>query len=495
MGAVRISTPLELKIFNSLTNLPRLEHGAFADFEQSPSIGEHGDGSFPSFQPVAQTLGFGYAIDTGIQHYEVAKRMEVAMPHDHPTTYDHALSYWAVNADASDGSANDKLTDEDLVLVLDASSVLLQLPPSILLQRYFRINARANNLVPQLYDTNVADLIRQTVIVPAQKECIGHRDLTANRHHNHITEGTLSSDIDGTLTDLQLMSWESTRPEQMHSGSFMGPVGDLRRYLRRVKDKIQRDKVHLGQVQQVGTHQSILSEVLREQELWRRATGEPKDLARRIATQDEFEYHVGLDYTQELFHPTSLAECDGAFIPLADQEVAKKESSRRGISPPRVQIPNDVAKLDNPLAMFGGKFSQGNYGWGNLTLFTDLWTASVPVVIQQGPSRQGLKELWAMWWEKTWFFPYLRVLLDISIYSRATDPLLRLTTDNNSLDISGYGSTLYPRMPRLFIREGHIEEWNLEVAHWNSICRSATETAEGNNLWYNEVFRDGKGPL
>ncbi|KAF4459536.1 hypothetical protein FALBO_13700 [Fusarium albosuccineum] len=401
---------------------------------------------------------------------------------------------WAANANNTD----DKLTEDDLVLVLDANSVWLQLPPSLVLERYFRINARANYRITQLYDTRVPDLMRQTIIAPAQKACVAPSGSVSNLHCHDMPESTLPTNVYGPLTDYRAMGWKYVRPKYINDGSFMGPSGDMRRLFRRVKDKMNQDMVKPGLNHQVRRHQGIFSQVFGEQEVWRRATGgryPPEDPAKMTAARDEFEYHVGLDYTQDLFHPTCYAESDGSFIALADEEVAKKESSRRGSSPPRIQIPGDVAKLDNPLAMFGDGFSQARYGSANVPLYTDLWTTSVPVALHHGATRNGLKERRVTWWDKTWYFPYLRMLLDMSIYADGSDPLASFTTGNNTLQVWGYGSTRHPRLPKLFAREEHTEEWVLQDALWNAICASVDAMVEGSSPWYNEVFRDGKGPL
>ncbi|UZP41660.1 hypothetical protein NXS19_009476 [Fusarium pseudograminearum] len=76
---------------------------------------------------------------------------------------------WATGDEASE---DEKLGEDDLVLMLDAHDIWLQLPPSVMLNRYYSANERANKRIAQDYGFFDKDLMQQTIIAAAQKGCI-----------------------------------------------------------------------------------------------------------------------------------------------------------------------------------------------------------------------------------------------------------------------------------------------------------------------------------
>ncbi len=103
---------------------------------------------------------------------------------------------------------DDTLDPDDLILLLNAHDIWLQLPPSVLLERYFESNARANSRVRYTHGVAAKDWgARQSIIVSAQKGCFAPRDTISNLHCNDVPESTLPEDIYGFLTDNSRMKW------------------------------------------------------------------------------------------------------------------------------------------------------------------------------------------------------------------------------------------------------------------------------------------------
>jgi hypothetical protein len=73
--------------------------------------------------------------------------------------------------------------------------------------------------------------------------------------------------------------------------------------------------------------------------------------------------------------------------------------------------------------------------------------------------------------------------------------LATLPALNGSLDIWPYVSAAPDTAAALFVRNTRKEEWSLEKADWGAVCKSSNATMEAKRPWYDEVFRDGKGPL
>ena len=208
-----------------------------------------------------------------------------------------------------------------------------------------------------------------------------------------------------------------------------------------------------------------------------------------VLLRDEFEYHVGLDYMQDLFYPTCYSEIDGFFVALDDNDAVQDESSRLGVSPPRVHgTPTDIDEAESPLSSISTQFH-----WGEIPLYADFWTTAVPVVLHHNAWRNGLKNRRVTWWDKMWFFPYLRALLEAQI--KTTAPLATLRAGHDSLRIWPYGTERQDKRPMLFGKSRTGNQWVLRTAEWGAVCRDKNDTIEAASPWYDEVFRDGRGNL
>ncbi|KAH7124231.1 hypothetical protein EDB81DRAFT_847076 [Dactylonectria macrodidyma] len=394
---------------------------------------------------------------------------------------------WVTSDNATE---DDKLGEDDLVLMLDAHDIWLQLPPSVLLRRYFKINERANERLAEEHGFFDEGVMQQTIIVSAQKGCVAPRDSISDLHCKDVPESTLPTNVFGLFTDCKISKWKYMRPRFVNSGSFIGPAGDMRRYFQRVKDRMDQDLLEIGSNGELGGDQGIFAEVFGEQEVWRRQVREQvfaEDNAGKeaaISVRDEFEYHVGLDYMQELFYPTCYSERGGYFVPLDDAQAVEKESSRLGVSPPRIRgVPGDIREVKGPLAnLIDGPGKDRS--WGDVPLYVDFWTTSIPVAIHHNAWRDGLKSRRTTWWDKTWYFPYIRDLLEAHLQPNETAPL-----------VWPYSSKGEPRASLLFWKNKESKDWELRATDFNTICKSNNETVEAESHWYDEVFRDGKGSV
>ncbi|UJO18845.1 uncharacterized protein CLAFUR5_07586 [Fulvia fulva] len=310
---------------------------------------------------------------------------------------------WATGQEASEAG---RLAENDLVLMLDAHDVWMQLPPEILISRYYSSNARANRRLAEEYRLQNPDVVRQTIITAAQKGCVAPRDTISDMHCNDVPESTLPADVFGFFTDYTFGRWRYMRPRFLNSGSFMGPAGDMLRYLERVKEKMDQDIQKMTSPDDLGGDQGIFAEVFGEQEVVRKRLL-TRDGGRTEAREDpataaieRFDFHIGLDYEQELFYPTCYSENGGAFVRVHNLSELSEESSLAGVSPPRLQdLPMNIATSARPLENLGDKDRKG---WGEVPLYADLWTTSIPAVLHHNAWRHGEKERRVTWWHRTW---------------------------------------------------------------------------------------------
>ncbi|KAF5673851.1 hypothetical protein FHETE_3238 [Fusarium heterosporum] len=405
---------------------------------------------------------------------------------------------WATGNEVSE---DEKLGEDDLVLMLDAHDIWLQLPPSVMMHRYYSSNERANRRIAKEYGFFDRDTMQQTIVVAAQKGCIAPRDKISNLYCHDVPDSTLPEDVFGFFTDYTVSKYKYMRPKYVNSGSFMGPAGDMRRYFQRVKDRMDQDLLEVRSSEDLAGDQGIFAEIFGEQELWRRQVkqedfaGDNPGKQAALSARDEFEYHVGLDYTQELFYPTCYSDYGGSFVALDDPTSIAKQSSEAGVSPPRIDsVPGDIAVAEAPFAQLNDGSEQTS-SWGGVALYVDFWTTSIPVAIHHNAWKNGLKSRRTTWWDKTWYFPQLRNLLEAQMTSNNTTPLASIAANDGNLEVWSYGAKTRGSASLLFGKDKNTKAWQLRATDWDTICKSSNEADEEKTRWYDEVFRDGKGLL
>lgn len=371
---------------------------------------------------------------------------------------------WATGDDAAEA---DKLGEDDLVLMLDAHDVWLQLPPSVLIERYFATNERANQRLLHDHPHLSSEMPLQTIIASSQKRCNAPRNIFSDLNCNSVPESPLPDNVYGFFTDSVFADAHYDRPRYLNSGSFMGPAGDMRAYFQRVNDRMTE---YLSQVQKeddLSGDQGIFAEIWGEQEVFRNeqaalsaSNPEEKDSIRQRYQSSKFEYHLGLDYTQELFYPTCWSENGGSFVPLEDSSLVSQASSKAGVSPSRIEdLPTNIHRADAPLSLLSNSTTR----WSSVPLFVDFWTTSIPVAIHHNAWKDGLKSRRKTWWDRTWFFPFLRELLEARMVMQedvnATLPVAEVGAGNGSLLVWPYptgeegarAAMLFGRSPQLVL--------------------------------------------
>ncbi|KAF7563637.1 hypothetical protein G7046_g441 [Stylonectria norvegica] len=394
----------------------------------------------------------------------------------------------------------------NIVVLVDTYDVWFQLPPEVLLQRYHEANRAADARLAAAWSGSAADMpMKQTIIVSSQKKCYPPPDSGSVLHCDSLPESTMPKDLYGPDTDILMEDQESPwkfhniRPRYLNSGSIMGPVGDMRRYFQRVKARMDRSQANGTSLY---SDQGVFGEVFGEQEIWRQWRRErhaswaaelPQDEGTAMV-RESFEFHVGLDYTQQLFIPTVFEEDDGNIVTISNETVIAKHSAKMGISPVRlVDVPDDIKKTQNPLRLVFPEAEPQLLDWRNMPLYADFFTTAIPAVIHHNAHKDDRKWRRVWWWDRTWFFPYLRQLLALHLTPGPLQPLARINVTDGEVVYWALKSDETKRRTRLF-RPGNTTT-GLDEASFESLCRFADMTAHPDFHWYDEVFRDGLGPI
>lgn len=382
---------------------------------------------------------------------------------------------WATSDQAA---KHERLDEDDLVLIMDAHDVWLQLPPEVLLERYFAANARTNERLAEKFGHLHKRVPYQSILVSAQKRCVGPRNKLSDLHCDEMPESPVSNDVYGFFTDSQIFKAEYRRTRYLNSGGFIGPAGDLIRYFARTEVRMY-EHLNSPSTAELSGDQGIFAEIWAEQELWR----DQALSSGSMEEEDEFEYHVGLDYFQEIVYPTCGSERSGAFVEIADTQALEDASSTAGVTPLRLQsLPHDISLADSPLSLM-----EREMRWNEASLFVDFWTTTIPVAVHHNAYAKGLKARQQTWWDRTWYFPHLRNLLDLRMSSNETGAAVELPLEEGGFVARPYVEREGTEAALLYAQK----EGQLRRATWDEVCRSD----DGRVDWWEEVFRDRRGSM
>ncbi|KAJ4245037.1 hypothetical protein NW762_014245 [Fusarium torreyae] len=384
----------------------------------------------------------------------------------------------------------DRLGEDDLIMVADSADSWFQLPPAVLLQRYHALNREADERLRQQWTGSGEMPMKQTIMVSAQKRCWPQPKSGSELHCEALPESPLREDLYGPETDKDPdMRQVDVRPKFINSGAFIGPVGDMRRYFRRAQGRYEAGKGIQGN--HFYSDQGFFGEIWGEQEMWRtwrRELGDKIDAAQNasIMVHDQFEYHVGLDYYQTISIPTVFEEDDGDILTLNNHTLIAERSKELEISPPRLRVPDDLVNATNPLSRILGA-EAGSLDWGDMTLYADFFTTAVPVNVHHNAHINNLKGRRVWWWDRMWFFPYLRQLVEAQLGQRRQAPLGRVNIPEGRAVY--WGLEAYKKIRKFMPTRGILEE-----ANFDNICQSRW-AKKNKQEWWDVVFRDDKGPL
>ncbi|KAH0556218.1 hypothetical protein GP486_005856 [Trichoglossum hirsutum] len=295
--------------------------------------------------------------------------------------------------------------DDDIVLVIDGYDVWFQLPPEVMIKRYYRVINEANKRLKSKYGTvyhgqgldgGVARFA-ETVVYAADKLCWPNpKEDPACRS---IPESTLPRNAWGPRTD-EDPDGRLNRPRFLNSGNVIGPVADVKAVYGAAVVKVEyQGRGSMGD-------QFVFSEIFGEQEDDRNAVRAPKSGAVRAgdmvaAEGQRYEFGICLDYGAAMFQTMTHSHDDieylvynGTTYPSVVSEGYQVESQSQHI----LTLPEDVASLKPP---------HPTISWKDLPLGTNLHVPSIPALLHFNGEKSYLHD----WWPRMWYHGHARALL------------------------------------------------------------------------------------
>ncbi|KAG5984895.1 hypothetical protein E4U55_002650 [Claviceps digitariae] len=199
---------------------------------------------------------------------------------------------------------------DDLVVLADAYDVLHQLPPEILIERYFEIVEKANAHLAQRMGLSVEQLVKrgmkQTVFFGPDKVC-WPPDENAARCWAAPPSSLGANPFGPDRGPDEILSKD---PRWLNSGTIIGPVSDMRTVINAAMAEIEA--TYDESYWQHGSDQYYLANIFGRQEYWRNRTflGDKafgdNPVPNRIIPEKrpdtkETELHMAIEYESSLF--------------------------------------------------------------------------------------------------------------------------------------------------------------------------------------------------
>lgn len=381
-----------------------------------------------------------------------------------------------------DAHPSEKLEDDDIVIIVDAFDVWFQLPPEVLLQRYHNINENANARLREQWQGPGPMPMQQTIVAGSEKNCWPRPWIDDNNLQcPYLPDSPIREDLYGPETDKNQTIRHDLRPRYINGGVYMGKAGDMRRLFRRATGTMMGN---IDKGKHLISEQGVTGQVFGEQEVWRQWRREnPAPMSEALAlVERDFEYHIGLDYYQVITVQTQNGDDDGRILTLNNQTAIDEYSQGLGIQPVRLRgVPDDIRTAQNPLEGLVDKPD-----WGEMPLYADFYTESVPVILHHNGIGEGQKARRQDWWHMPWFFKHLRQLVQRRLMPGEPAVLATVETENGPITYRPLDAETLGKKPRWM--KGSATE-RLEEVEFDAICGAPNEP------WWEEVFRDGQGTL
>lgn len=328
--------------------------------------------------------------------------------------------------------------DDDLVLMIDGYDIVFQIPPDIVIERYFAITKAANAKIAARFGVNsIEELVgdeapRQTILFGPEKTCYPIQwprvGCWAIPEDIDIPKGAYGPS-DGKL--------EHNLPRWLNSGTIIGPARDMRRMfgatLRRIKEKYDPSQEFSD------SDQMYMSDIWGEQEYWRSVKAHdqhshggtyPDDILPHDDIEDkilpvhdkfkETEFHMGVDHRSALFQTRAGSDPVLDLLQYNETEgnqgmkaarVETNVSESLNFQPYLIDLPANLAfSITRVLAAISRHVPDVT----QLRLGTNLVTKNVYGLFHSTGGKEYIDDLWA----KLWYYPYLKPLFEAAIKGR-----------------------------------------------------------------------------
>lgn len=326
--------------------------------------------------------------------------------------------------------------DDDLVVIVDGYDVIIQLPPEIMIQRYFDIINKANARIAKRFGISVSEArtrgFYDTVIWGPDKICWPFD--WAEPRCWAVPASNLPPDAFGPEAGNGDMFYND--PRWLNSGTVIGPVDDVRALVAATLEEI--NATYSTEYYYSESDQYYISNIWGRQEYFRsleankgeEVQGGPED--RRLPTtrtgDQQIEYHIGIDYESALFQTKAGYEPFFGYLQFntsglnANMDIDIFEEGET-FAPYNIEMPADVyAALERLFNSFADPQSQTTtYEWiRTIKLNVNYVTRHIFTLWHcTGPKDPIVDE-----YPKMWFFPYAKSLIKAAVKALRGDELL-----------------------------------------------------------------------
>ncbi|KAI9765147.1 MAG: hypothetical protein M1840_007740 [Geoglossum simile] len=348
------------------------------------------------------------------------------------------------------------IADEDLVLIIDGYGVWFQLPPEVMIDRYYRAVRDANKRLEGRYGMTASKRWRskrtarftETVVYAADKLCWPNsKDDPACQS---IPESTLPENAWGPETDKDPEGWLN-RPRFLNSGVVIGPAAAVKAVYSTAVMKVE------NQGRGMVGDQFVFSEIFGEQEYQREVA---RQANRRVSDRLQkwlfyklglgkvsengiikindmlaveglrYEFGIGLDYEVAMFQTMAHSHDDIRFPIYNNTAGLSALQAELPIGSQRLTLPEDISSLRSPFPRARETLQTNithttttlapalsplppNISWSGLPLGTNLHVPSIPALLHFHDEKPPLND----WWPYMWYHGHARTLLQSHILS------------------------------------------------------------------------------
>lgn len=306
---------------------------------------------------------------------------------------------------------------DDLLLLLDAEDLWFQLRPNVLVERFRGLIRQSDSITRNTMGAYAAseERIKSAAIFGSRKTCTPNNPDDIGCYT--LPESPLPPDTYGMNTDTEVghTPFSSFRPRYLDSGVIMAPAGDIRQIMLRAESK-EGDPQHGDG----GSDQSIFNTMLGQQEFQRQVMHERhltlmEKIKRWMGKRDPsilddhptrekmehlkvrtHDFGIGLDYFGSIAHQTSDSAWDGRFIKYNTDDI-KVRRDTFDCKPTIKSLPKDIESTYITSVRVPQDALLG-VTWGDLPLYTDMCTGSIPVIVNHQGDAAERDSMWKQFW-------------------------------------------------------------------------------------------------
>jgi hypothetical protein len=306
--------------------------------------------------------------------------------------------------------------DEDLVLILDAYDIWLQLPPDVLIERYHvaieKGNARLRTEGTYGVDHGGAE-IKQSILFGPDKTCWPDDERRAACWA--VPESTLPSDAFGPGTDTWVVP---NRPRWLNSGTIMGPAKDMRAMFNATMSVLRRKFDEDYEFK--NSDQFYFQEMWTEQEIGRlmlqNGTVEApmirEDVYGFVPAVPEglrTEFHVAIDYDSDAFQTSAYYTEYLTWMSFNHSTTALGQERGSVRRMDQMVLTEDVLRSRPPFAIrnVDNSVPKGK-SWKDMMLGTNVITQQAFPLLHITNEKRFREE----WWPRMWFHGHAKALFE-----------------------------------------------------------------------------------